>query len=344
MITAASTLDLTIEQPDPIGVLATTAPVVAAARAVRIVPEAVARAAAALAARSSGGGLPVPPWDKHYHWNDDRGRAVNVTLLLDALNFCFWADPGETRWTLTYEEEDLDGYWALAAALKRAIEVDGCPLWDADFLQQISEDDVESIFHPAGSSSGRIPMFGARVANIREVGRVLSEKYEGWFGAAIKASGGNSPDLVRRVVADFPSFDDVARYDGQEVRLYKRAQILVSDLYGAFDGRGWGELHHLDRLTAFADYKVPQILRSEGILEYSPALAARIDAREAIAPESPEEVEIRAATVWGVELLRRALDAQGVTARAFEIDWYLWTLAQGRGGMAPYHRTRTVFY
>ncbi len=344
MTSAVSTLDLTIEQPDPIGVLVTTAPVVAAAREVRIVPEAITRVAAALAVRSSDGGLPVPPWDKHYHWTDDRGRAVNVTLLLDALNFCFWADPGETRWTLTYEEEDLDGYWALAASLKRAIEVDGCPLWDADFLQQIGEDDVESIFHPVGASSGRIPMFGARVANIREVGRVLGEKYEGWFGAAIEASGGNSPDLVRRVVADFPSFDDVTQYAGQEVRLYKRAQILVSDLYGAFDGRGWGELHHLDRLTAFADYKVPQILRAEGILEYSLALAARIDAREAIAPESPEEVEIRAATVWGVELLRRALGAQGVTARAFEIDWYLWTLAQGRGGMAPYHRTRTVFY
>lgn len=344
MIAAASTLDLTIDGPDLIGVLETTAPVVAAARSVRIVPGAIARVAAALAARSSGGSLPVPPWDKHYHWHDDRGRAVNVTLLLDALNFCFWADPGEARWTLTYDDDDLDGYWALAASLKRAIEVDGCPLWDADFLRHIGEDDVESIFHPTGASSGRIPMFGARVANIREVGRVLCERYAGWFGAAIEASGGSAPDLVRRVVADFPSFDDTALYAGREVRLYKRAQILASDLYGAFDGRGWGNLGDLDRLTAFADYKVPQILRSEGILDYAPDLAARIAAREQLAPESAEEVEIRAATVWGVELLRRALAGRGVAARAFEIDWYLWTRAQGRGGMEPYHRTRTVFY
>jgi hypothetical protein len=344
MVTAANALDLTIDGPDAIGVLETTAPVVAAARSVRIVPGAIARAADALQARSKGGSLPVPPWDKHYHWYDDSGRAVNVVLLLDALNFCFWADPGQPRWTLTYEEEDLDGYWALAAALKRAIEVDGCPLWDADFLQQIGDDDVESIFHPAGASSGRIPMFETRVANIREVGRVLCERYDGWFGEAIKAADGSAPALVRRVVSDFPSFDDTATYDGREVRLYKRAQILVSDLYGAFDGRGWGALRDLERLTAFADYKVPQILRSEGLLEYAPDLAARIDAREPLAPESPEEVEIRAATVWAVELLRRALAARGVTARAFEIDWYLWTLAQGRGGMAPYHRTRTVFY
>jgi hypothetical protein len=344
MVTTAKQLDLSIEGPDEIGVLATTAPVVAEARAVRIVPEEVARVADALAAKATDGRLAVPPWDKHYHWHDDRGRAVNVTLLLDALNFCFWADPGEPRWTIAYRGERLDGYWALAAAIKRAIEINECPLWDADFLQNIDDDDVEAIFHPRRASAGRIPMFKTRVANIREVGRVLCDKYDGWFGAAIEAAGGSAPALVRRVVEDFPSFDDTATYGGREVRLYKRAQILVSDLYGALDGRGWGKLRDLDRLTAFADYKVPQILRAEGILAYAPDLAARIAAREPIPAESPEEVEIRAATVWGVELLRRALAERGVTARAFEIDWTLWTLAQDRAGMEPYHRTRTVFY
>jgi hypothetical protein len=344
MITAANELDLTIEQPDEIGVLETTAPVIAAARAVRIVPAAVARAAEKLAAQSTGGRLAVPPWDKHYHWHDDRGRAVNVTFLLDALNFCFWADPGEPRWTLTYDGDVLDGYWALAAALKRAIEAGGCPLWDADFLRDISDEEVDEIFHPAGASNGRIPMFKTRIANIREVGRVLCDKYDGWFGAAIDASGSSAPALVRRVVEDFPSFDDTAQYGGREVRLFKRAQILASDLYGAFDGHQWGDLRDLDQLTAFADYKVPQLLRAEGILTYAPDLAARIAARVPLAPESPEEVEIRAATVWGVELLRRALAERGVVARAFEIDWYLWTLAQDRHDMEPYHRTRTVFY
>ncbi len=344
MVTESTSLPLTLEGPDPIGVLETTAPVVAAAQDVRIVPDAITRVAAALVARSQGGSLPVPPWDKHYHWSDDQGRAVNVVLLLDALNFCFWADPGTERWTLTYHDEELDGYWALAAALKRAIETDHCPLWDADFLRQISDDDAESIFHPAGASSGRIPMFEARVANIREVGRVLVEQYSGWFGEAIKAADGSGPALVKQIVAHFPSFDDTAQYNGQTVRLYKRAQILVADLYGAFEGKGWGNLRDLDRLTAFADYKVPQILHSEGILEYSPALTAKIAAREQLPAESTAEVEIRAATIWGVELLRRALAELGVQARAFEIDWYLWTRAQGRRGMAPYHRTRTVFY
>ena len=344
MSTVASNLDLTLASPDAIGVLETTAPVVAAAQSVRIDTEAVARAAERLAGLSSGGKLVVPAWDKHYHWHDDHGRAVNVTLVLDALNFCFWADPGEDRWKITYEGEVLDGYWALAAAIKRAIDKNECPLWDADFLADMDDDDANAIFHPKGASSGRIPMFQTRIANMREVGRVLLRKYDGWFGTAIEAAGGSAPTLVQSVVRDFPSFDDVTTYAGQPVRLYKRAQILASDLYGALDGKGWGDLRDLDQLTAFADYKVPQLLRAEGILAYTPQLAARIATQEYLAPECPEEIEIRAATVWGVELLRRALVERGITAHAFEIDWYLWTLAQGRHDMEPYHRTRTVFY
>ena len=351
MATVANQLDLTLERPDPLGVLETTAPVVAAARSVRIVPGAVTRLAERLAGAGvrPTGALPVPAWDERYHWPVKDGRGVNAILLLDALNFCFWAAPGEPRWELTYRGERLDGYQALAAALKRAIEEEECPLWDADFLQQMSEDDAESIFHPEGQSAGRIPLFEARLANMREVGRVLCRRYDGWFGAAIEATGRSAPALVRRLVEEFPSFDDAAEYDGREVRFYKRAQICAGDLHGATatngaNGARRSLLRDLDALTAFADYKVPQILRAEGVLAYEPALAARIDAREVLEAGSPEEVEIRAATVWAVEALRRALAERGVRALPFEIDWLLWTNAQDRTDMAPYHRTRTAYY
>lgn len=340
MATVVGELDLTLEGPDALGVLETTAPVVAAARSVRIVPDAIARVADRLADRP----LPVPTWNDRYHWSDESGRAVNTVLLLDALNFCFWSAPGEPRWEVTYRGERLNGYWALAAALKRAIEEEGCPLWDADFLQSISAEDADSIFHPEGHSAGTIPLFGARLANMREVGRVLCRRYDGWFGTAIEAVGGSAPALVRRLVEEFPSFDDATEYDGREVRFYKRAQICAGDLYGAFGGRGWGALGDLDALTAFADYKVPQVLRAPGILSYAPALAARLAAWEPLPAESPEEVEIRAATVWGVELLRRALAQRGVSTRPCELDWTLWTLAQDQPDLEPYHRTRTVFY
>ena len=101
----------------------------------------------------------------------------------------------------------------------------------------------------------------------------------------------------------------------------------------------------LELLTAFADYKVPQVLRQHGILTYSPELAATIAAHRLIPPESDEELEIRAATIWAVELLRQALTRRGVEMPSYAIDWALWQSGQSLPASSePYHRTLTVFY
>lgn len=55
--------------------------------------------------------------------------------------------------------------------------------------------------------------------------------------------------------------------------LYKRAQIFVGDVYGAFGGQGLGHFTDIDQLTMFADYRVPVVLRELGVLQYSTELA-----------------------------------------------------------------------
>ena len=51
--------------------------------------------------------------------------------------------------------------------------------------------------------------------------------------------------------------------------MYKRVQILVGDLWGAFEGKDYGKFNDIDKLTMFPDYRVPQILYHVGIFEYS---------------------------------------------------------------------------
>ena len=41
-------------------------------------------------------------------------------------------------------------------------------------------------------------------------------------------------------------------------------------------GKGLGEFHDIHKLTMFADYRVPVVLRQLGILEYSQALASKV--------------------------------------------------------------------
>ena len=81
------------------------------------------------------------------------------------------------------------------------------------------------------------------------------------------------------------------------------------------------------------------------VLCYAGDLAERVDRGDFLEPGSPEEVEIRANTLWAVELIRRKMRELGNHLRAFEIDWILWNLGQEERFRAkPYHRTVTVFY
>jgi hypothetical protein len=315
-----------------LGVLESTRPVVETARFVRIDPAAVETLAERLAASP----FQRPPWRVAPHWWDDSERTAQYVFVLDALNFCFW---GEPKWRVEYRGRSYDGYWAPAACLRRAIEA-GTPLLDAGYLAQLDEARTADLLH----GEGQLPLLAERAASLRQLGRVLVEQYGGRAVDFVAAAGGGAVALARRVAEELPSFDDVATYDGRAVRFYKRAQILCSDLYGAYEGRGPGAFHDLDKLTAFADYRLPQVLRELGVLVYEPSLAERVDNLVELKAGSPEEVEIRAATIWGVEQLRRALLERAVGIRAFEIDWYLWDLAQRAAFRHPYHRTSTVFY
>ena len=322
-----------IDLPDPLGVLATTRRVVDASKAVRIDPQAIEELAKCIATRD----LVPAEWESDLHWSDGPEATANYVLVLDALNFCFW---GEPRWVVSYQGKRYNGYAALAAALTRALN-DGVPLTDATFLANINDTQLATIL--AGEYT--IPLLSERVDNLREVGRVLLECYDGQFSALIRAANGSAIDLVRRVVDEFSSFRDIANYAGAEVVFYKRAQILASDLHGAFNGAGLGAFHDLNQLTAFADYKVPQVLRELGALCYQPELAQLLDARDEIPAGSAFEVEIRAATVWAVEALRQALLRHGLRLPAYQLDWTLWQLGQELpASTRPYHRTRTIYY
>ena len=147
------------------------------------------------------------------------------------------------------------------------------------------------------------------------------------------------------LAADFSSFRDQVTYRGQKVFFYKRAQLFAADLHGALGGKGLGNFSDMKDLTVFADYKLPQVLRHVGVFEYSPGLAEKVDRKIHLDPGSEEEVEIRANTVWAVELICREMRGLGKKVGASEIDWLLWNLGQDDGFRAkPYHRTVTMYY
>lgn len=318
------------------GVLSSTRRVVDSARHVWIDQ----RAIQALVERLQQQECQVPGWDQRYHWGDGTRKTATAILLLDAWNFCFWPEQGQPKWTVDYQGEKVNGYKALAACVKRAIE-EGLELYDPAVLAKLSKTKLRKIFR----GEGEIPLLEERLHNAREVGKVLLAKWDGDFCNMLEACEGSAVSLVEMIAEDFPSFDDVAIYYGREVKFYKRAQILAVDLAGAMPQDPLTQFHDLDHLSAFADYKIPQVLEAYGVLRYSPQLEARLERYDKLPQGDPREVEIRAAMVWAVELLSREFKQQGREYSSIELDWILWNLGQEPLDYErPYHRTRTVFY
>ncbi len=331
---------LTPPQPDRLGALTATARVMREARLVSLAPTAISALAegwAASAWPASTATLAA------LHVPGDPAHAPNWVLLLDALNFCFWGEPGKPRWRVTWRGQSHDGYDALAAALSRAVE-DGLPVWDADWLAELDAATLADILQPEAGCPP-IPLFAERLTNAREVGRVLRDQYDGEFAHVVEDAEFDAVTLALTLEREFSSFADVAMWAGQPVPFLKRAQICVADLRAITGGVGVGDIHGMERLTAFADYKLPQLLRRVGAIVYAPELAAQVDSYTFIPAGSPPEVEIRAATLWAVELLRRDLARRRVERTAADIDYRLWSESQAKTpDERPYHRTRTIYY
>lgn len=318
------------------GVLESTLPVVEAARHVWI----DGRAVAELADRWAEGGVTVPPWNEEVHWSGGSAKTALAVLLLDAWNFSFWSEPGQVKWGIDYHKKAYNGYMGLAASIKRAIE-EGDPIYLPSRMAELSLEDLRHVFR----GRGEIPLLERRLEHAHQVGKKLLDAWDGDFLKLLAAAEGSAVALTNLIVENFPCFDDHAFYYGREVKFYKRAQILVIDLMGALPEEPLVEFHDADRLTAFADYKIPQVLEAYQVLRYTPQLEALVSREEPIPEGDPLEIEIRAGMVWAVELLRRELGARGSSLAPYQLDWMLWNLGQKPiSNERPYHRTRTAFY
>lgn len=68
----------------------------------------------------------------------------------------------------------------------------------------------------------------------------------------IEDAKGSAAELVNLLAESFPCFRDEGVFEKKKVRYLKRAQILVADLWAAFEGEGYGQFNDIDKITMFA--------------------------------------------------------------------------------------------
>jgi len=308
------------------------AAVAARAHHVRLDPQALD----ALAARLCDGPPPRPALDPAYHHLDTPAEALAFVITLDAVNF------GSGWFPHLAKRPGLSGYFTVAASLKERFDRAG-PL-SARALTRITAADCAAVFgqDPAVPEQAELMALFARSWN--ELGGFLTSRYGGRFAGPL-AEADWSLERIAEIFGTLPSYRDVARYEEIEVPFFKRAQITAADLAAAPIGEQGERLHDHERLTVFADNLVPHVLRMEGVLAYTPELAARIERGELLPAGSAEEVEIRALGVHAVERLVEALALRGVATTAHTLDHWLWSRGQSPAIKArPRHRTRTTWY
>lgn len=320
-----------ITLPDPLNVLSSTKPVVESLKYVEIHEENLDNVCGILSARLKKGTILE---EMNFGNTGNVEDNVQLIFLEDVVNFCFWAEKGKAKWEVEWPKGvKADGWFALTKCFERAL-AQKVPILKAEFLENLTFDEASSVF--LGIPGAEIPLFQKRVENLREAGRVLGEKYEGKFVNVLKKAEYDAIEIVRCLLKDFPSFRDIARWNDKEIYFLKRAQICAQDLSYLKELK----IKNINILSSFADYKIPQILRRFGVISYNSYLADKIDNYILISSGSSEEIEIRSATIWCIEIIRQKL---GRYAPA-EIDNALWLLSQDKSNVKPYHRTYSIYY
>ncbi len=259
---------------------------------------------------------------------------IQLDFAYNSANFCYWGDP---KWAITHQGREISGAYGMKAAFNRALE-ERFPLLDASYLENLTEMDLAHIVR--GNTT--IPLFQERLLFLRQLGRILNEKYHGKSKNVVDAGEGDSLRLLEEVTSNFPCYDDSAEYNGNKVLFHKRAQLFVHNVHKALEKEG-KILSSIDELSALADYKIPQLLRNRGIFEYGPELANRVDNYQIIPAGGVEEVEIRAFTLEAVELMVEKLKPGFPSLNAINLDSYLYLEAKKKYPEdKPHHRALTT--
>ena len=253
--------------------------------------------------------LKYPKWSESHF---DSSAVLLETLLryiftIDTLNYCFWPNEG-------FE------YYSLAKNLYETLK-NNKNFFEIENLVGIKPEQLkENVF------KCDFNLINERARMIREVFTIIKYNYQGSCVNFVKECNKDATKLVKKIIDEFCCFRDHAIYNGENDIINFTKETI-------------------SQLTMFADYRVPQILKAKGVLQYDKHLTDLINNKKEIPHGSKEEVEIRAATIQVVEQIKNQLKNQGKNVMSIQVDVYLWEEGEKiKDKMEPHHRTLSIFY
>ena len=253
---------------------------------------------------------------------------INLLLVYESIDFSFQGNP---KWTIDTHNGKEDGGIALLYAIFKYVKDKNT----TDF-SNITKDEFSNIL----KGNVEIPLFEERFNIIRNVSRIVNEKMNGSFCKFINNINIDE-ELFEIIISHFPNFKDERTYNNKTIYFYKLAQLLTSDILHIREIKENIKVDY-SHLVGCADYKIPQVMRGMGMLNYSDKLSNIIDNKKEIEVNSEYEVEIRANMLVVIDLIKKKLENR---VCAIDINDYIWSQGKNKNiKLKPYHLTRCINY
>jgi hypothetical protein len=279
-----------------------------------------------------------------FDFGNDPDVIMDFQLVLNTMNFAFTDFETGTKFETDYMGRRWSDSEAVVACVHRAVS-SGIPFLSGDYLATVTRSDLEKVFE----GTIEMPLLDDRVELFNSVGEILVEKYEGRYANFVRSCTprlyANGDGLLDRLPVEFPRFQDVSVWRGSEVYFYKLAQLGIWGMHLALSPRKLWSLEDTHMISAFADYIVPVALRVTGIFSYSPELEDKITHGVEIPANSPEEIELRAGSLFVIARLTEEVNAlrPGMTPLLQpQVDFRFWKAYHATH--FPHHLTKTRMY
>jgi len=280
----------------------------------------------------------ISNWKYNYWMSDlkeylDEKKCIIFAFICESINFCFWGNENNND----NNYENYIGSEELFNNLKRNIKNDTSIL-ELNRLMNITEDEFINII---GIEFKDSPLLQVRYKLLKDTISIIYNKNENFYKELFSLK--SDIELLNYITQNFWHFDDMSKYKNQIIRFNKRATLLVNDLYQLSDTIK-NNIKSLDNLTGCADYAVPRLLCEYGILNYNEELSKIIFSNSLIEHNSDMEIEIRANTLYALELIKDTLKEKNIYLNSVEIDNIIWNMRTDKEHSMPVHKTITIYY
>lgn len=329
------------------------------AKNVKVTDKGVKKVAADLYSSLFRGAYTLSLWREHnLNPGISNEFAINWIFLVNSINFSYWPDPDQ-EFAVTYKQVEYTGYWAICAIINRALN-QGIPMVSPEYYSNLSYDQVQRIFraHKKGKPNEpmELPLLKERANIMKDNGKILVKKFSSNFVTVVVKAKKSARSLLQLIYENFPSFRDECVFNKERVGFYRRAQLLISDIYACHEGKNLGKFDDIDYLTLLVDQRAPQYLHFCNVLSYSLELRKKLKQGEVLKYDDPDVIEMRGVAIHAYELIKREVKRMQVRCGVklplpltpAIMEFYFWDLERNRRDeidrQLPSHKIRAIHY